>query len=157
MKKFAANYLISEAGVFLKNGIVVADDNGKALEFIDTTDDLKEIAGLIFHNGILISGVQYIKTMQEKLVSKAISPADTFLLKLINGLNQISILQFVELAKQLQEQFPEMKIPEIVETTTEVLVTGGFSKDNQPGIYLLKSVDLQKLQFKPDTILKKII
>lgn len=30
MKKLAANYLIAEDGKFLKNGIVVAEDNGTA-------------------------------------------------------------------------------------------------------------------------------
>jgi hypothetical protein len=158
MRKFAANYLISDAGVFLKNGIVVADNNGTALEFIDTTDDLKEIAQLIFYNGILISGVQFIKTDQKLVVTESPSPVGTFILKLTFGLKQITIQHFVELAKQVQEQFQEMKIPEIVGAITTVLImNGGFSRENIPGIYLLKGVDLQKLQFKPDTILKMII
>lgn len=158
MRKFAANYLISDAGILLKNGIVVADNDGIALEFIDTTNDLKEIEQLIFYNGILISGVQFTKTSNPFLVSEEESPFQTFVLKLTFGFSQITIQHFVEISKQVQGQFQSMKIPEIMDQISGVLVkNGGFSKQTISGIYLLKGVDLQKLQFKPNTILKKIL
>ena len=50
MRKFTANYLVTASGTFLKNGIVIAEENGTAIEFIDTTGDLKEIAQLTFYN-----------------------------------------------------------------------------------------------------------
>jgi hypothetical protein len=158
VKKLAANYLISEAGIFLKNGIIVAKEDGTAVELIDTGGDLDEIAQLTFHNGILISGYVFTRTNTECQFSES----DHFLSSIINQsvaeLSQISIPQLIELGKHVQEQFPEMKVPEIMDEITVFLLDRcHFRKEKIPGIFLLIGVDLPGLHFTSRTKLKKIV
>lgn len=153
MKKNAANYLVSEDGVFLKNGIVIADENGTAVQYIDTKGDLNEIAQLTFHNGILMAGFTFLKTNEAFPIS-ATDP----LIQSVEGQNEISIQNLIELGKQAQVQFPEMTIPEILNRIShELLSEGSYTKKNRSGIFLLMGVDLIGLRFTPKSRLKKIL
>lgn len=152
MRKFAANYLVSEDGLFLKNSIVVAEENGTAIQYIDTEGDLNEIAQLIFHNGILLAGFTFLKTNDACQFSKADS-----LIQAFEGQIEVSIQNLVELGKRVQVQFPEIKIPEILNKITVALASGGYIKENIPGIFLLMSVDLVGLRFTQKSRLKKIL
>ena len=158
MKKLAANYLVSEAGKFLKNGILVADEDGTAVEFIDTKGALDEIALLSFHNGILISGYAFIRINNESLVSKS----EHFLSSIINQFvaenTQISIRDLIEIGKQVQVKFPEMKIPEILSELNLCLQESDhFRKERVLGIFLLVGADLPGLHFTAKSRLKKIL
>jgi hypothetical protein len=158
MRKFAANYLVSEAGEFLKNGIVIARNDGTALQLIDTKGDLKETEQLIFHNGILMGGCSFTKTNASFAVSFNDQPFRSFVLQSITEATQFSIQNLIDLGKQVQIQFPEMKIPAILNEISATLLTdGGFIKETIPGIYLLKGVDLVGLHFTPKSGLKKIL
>jgi hypothetical protein len=158
MRKFAANYLISEAGIFLKNGVIASDDDGTTVQYYDTKGDLRESSQLIFHNGILIAGYMFVKTKSVLTVSDSDSLIRSFVLQSVIGLSQISIYELIELGKLVQNQFQEMKIPEILIEITEILQTyGGFSKENLPGVFLLIGADLSQLHFTPKTRLKKIL
>jgi len=158
MRKYAANYLVSETGIFLKNGVLVAKEDGTAIQYFDTKGDLRESAQLIFHNGILIAGYMFVKINTALPVSDSDSPIRSFVLQSVTGLFQSSIYELIELGKQVQKQFPEMKIPEILIEITEILRTyGGFSKEKLQGIYLLIGIDLSQLHFTPKTRLKKIL
>ncbi|MBL7972728.1 MAG: hypothetical protein JNL03_14510, partial [Prolixibacteraceae bacterium] len=64
MKKFAANYVISESGDLLKNSILIAEDDGTVLEYIDTKGNLQEMARLTFLNGILLSGFSFVRVRE---------------------------------------------------------------------------------------------
>lgn len=158
MRKFAANYLVSEAGVFLKNGIVIAQDDGTVLRTIDTKGDLSETEQLIFNNGILMGGCSFSNTNATTAESETDQSLRSFVFKSILGTKQFSIQNLIDLGKQVQIQFPEMKIPAILNEISEVLQTnGGFIKENIPGIYLLNGVDLSRLRFTPKSRLKKIL
>ena len=147
MKKLAANYLISETGKLLKNGILLAEDNGVALDFIDTNGDLNEIAQLTFYNGILIAGQTFTRINSESLV---------FISPIIQGKDQLSLHDLVELAKQYQVQFPEMQIPEIWNAINTILQPE-FRKETTAGIFLLIGSDLPGLHFTSKSRLKKIL
>ena len=147
MKKLAANYLISETGKLLKNGILLAEDNGVALDFIDTNGDLDEIAQLTFHNGILIAGQTF--TRINSAIQAFISPT-------ISGKDHLSLHDLVELAKQYQIQFPEMQIPEIWNAINTILQPE-FRKETTAGIFLLIGCDLPGLHFTSKSRLKKIL
>ena len=158
MRKFAANYLISDTGNFLKNGILVAEEDGTAVEFIDTEGNLDEIALLSFHNGILISGYVFSRINTESSVSKP----EHFLSSIINPaiieLNPVSIQNLIEIGKQVQMQFPKMKIPEIMrEISSFFMESGHFRKDKMHGIFLLIGSDLLSLHFTAKSRLKKIL
>ena len=157
MRKFAANYVVSETGVFLKNGIAIAQDDGTVLRIIDTKGDLQETEQLIFSNGILMAGCSYTKIDTATAISKPDQPFTSFVLQSVAGITHFSIQNLIDLGKQIQVQFPEMKISEILNEISEVLLTSGaFMKVNIAGIFLLTGVDLVNLHFTAKTQLKKI-
>jgi len=156
MRKFAANYVLSPNGEFLKNGIVVASEDGFVTQFIDTKGDLREIAQLTFLNGILMVGTLFTKTNTANFDSD--QPFESLVIKSAAELTQISIPETIDLAKQVQHQFPEIKIPEILNRIRTILQThAGFSMEMAPGIYLLSGADLVNLHFTPKSKLKKIL
>ena len=156
MRKLAANYVLSGNGDFLKNGIVITGDGDTAIEYVDTRGDLDEIAQLSFHNGILLAGFTYLKTSNEISVFENDQPIRDYIFRIIGELNQLSVQQWIEAAKQVQEQFPSMKIPEIVEQLNEVLLSnGGFAKEDASGIYLINA-DLVEMHFTAKSRLRKI-
>ena len=158
MRKFAANYLISDTGVFLKNGIAVMGEDGFIVQYIDTQGDLIEVEQLSFHNGILMAGTKFTRTHVTQTISVFDKPFRSLVLQSVAQSTQVSIHHLIDLGKQLQLQFPEMKIPAIMNEIVEVLLgEGEFIKDTIPGIYLLTSVDLTKMHFTPKSRLKKII
>ncbi len=158
MKKLAANYLVSETGKFLKNGILVAEEDGTAVEFIDTKGDLDEIALLSFHNGILISGYAFTRINPENPVCESEHFLSSLIIPAITELNLVSIHNLVEIGKQVQLQFPQMKIPEILgELNSFFTESGHFRKDKMPGIFILIGSNLLSLHFTAKSRLKKIL
>lgn len=158
MRKFAANYLIDEAGVFLKNGIVVTQDNGTILRMIDTKGDLRETEQLIFYNGILLAGCFLTKITEATSSFESDQPFRSFVLRSIAGMTKFSIQNLIDLGKQVQVQFPEMTIPSILNEISDVLLTNaGFTNEDISGIYLINGVDLSELRFTPKCRLKKIL
>lgn len=158
MRKFTAHYLISDTGVFLKNGIAIMGVDGFIARFIDIQGDLKEVEQLIFYNGILMGGCLFTKTNASQPISTSDNPFHAWVLQSVGETTQFSIQNLVDLGKQLQLQFPRMKIPEIMNEISEILLAEGeFLKEANPGIYLLTGVDLRELHFTPHTRLKKIL
>jgi hypothetical protein len=153
MRKLAANYIVSDSGKFLKNGILLAHEDGTALEFIDTKGNLDEIAQLTFHNGIVIPGNTFHRINLERTFPQ---PEGSFICSLVAGIEQISLHNLVEIGKQIQAQFPEMKIPEIMDSLNSVL-DSQFRKERTPGIFLLVGSDLPGLHFTHKSRLKKIL
>ena len=85
------------------------------------------------------------------------NPFQSFVLQAVAGLTQLPIQNLPDLYKELQLQFPGMKIPAIMNELSEILLAdGGFIKETLPGIYLLSGVDLVELHFTPKSRLKKI-
>jgi hypothetical protein len=147
MKKLAANYLISETGKFLKNGILLAEDNGTPLDFIDTKGDLDEIAQLTFHNGILITGQTLTRLNAED---------QTPLYQIIQSKDQLTLGDLIELAKQYQLQSPDKTIPEIWSALNADLSLS-FRKENATGIFLLIGCNLPGFRFTAKSRLKKLL
>jgi hypothetical protein len=157
MRKFTANYLLSDSGVFLKNGIVIVEEDGTAIEYLDPKGDLKEIAQMSFHNGILMAGFSFFKSNDFVPLSKAGNTVKSFVIHSATGRIQYSITDFIESGKQIQDHFPEMKIPDIMNEIAEVLVSDmGFRREKDPGIFLLSGVDLPHLHFTQKARIKRI-
>ncbi len=147
MKKLAANFLISESDNFLKNGILLAEDNGTALSFIDTSGDLNEIAQLTFHNGILIAGQIFTRLNTED------QPP---IHHIIQDKEQLSLSDLIELAKEHQLLYPEKTIPEIWSALNADLALS-YRKENAAGIFLLIGCDLPAFRFTAKSRLKKLL
>lgn len=56
MKQFSAQFIFTNCGPPLKRGVITTDDDGTVISAEDTGGELKERAGLEFHNGIIIPG-----------------------------------------------------------------------------------------------------
>ena len=158
MKKFAANYVISDLGELLKNGIIVAEDEGSVLEYIDTEGDLQEIARLEFHNGILLGGFTFVKVREAVPIIDFDSRFSSIILPEISGMNEISILKWMDICKKIPALFPDMMITEMMRGITDILCTdGGFRKEDTPGIYLLTGSDLIVLKLTINCRIKRIL
>jgi hypothetical protein len=153
MKKFAANYILSESGLLLKNGILIADDDGNVIKIIDTKGDLDETAQLVFLNGILIVNNLYIR---KKSLDFAEDELTQFVSLKINGHQQLSTAELIEIAKQIQAEFSNLKTPEITNSIYSLL-NSSFNKEKQTGVFLLINSDLIGLHFKPQSKLKRIV
>jgi len=147
MKKLAANYLISESNKFLKNGILLAEDNGTTIEYIDTNGDLDEMAQLTFHNGILVAGQIFIR------VNLEVKPSFN---KNIQAKEQLSLSDLIELAKEYQLLHPDKTIPEIWSALNADLSLS-FRRENTTGIFLLIGCDLPAFRFTAKSRLKKLL
>jgi hypothetical protein len=158
MKKFAANYVISDSGELLKNGIILAEDEGSVLEYIDTEGYLQEIARLEFHNGILLGGFTFVKVREAVPIMDFDSRFSSIILPEISGMNEISILKWLDICKKIPALFPDMMITEIMRGITDILCTdGGFRKEDTPGIYLLTGSDLIVLKLTTNCRIKRIL
>lgn len=158
MKKLAANYVISDSGELLKNSIVVAEDDGSVLEYIDTDGQLQEIARLEFHNGILLGGFTFVKVREAIPVLDFDSRFSSLILPEISGMNEVSIQKWLDICKKIPALFPDMIITEIMQGITDILCTdGGYRKENTPGIYLLTGSDLIVLKLTMNCRLKRIL
>jgi len=56
MKRFSAQYIITNAGPPLKRAIITAGDDGTIVDIEDTKGDLQERGSVEFYNGIIIPG-----------------------------------------------------------------------------------------------------
>ncbi len=56
MKRFSAQYIITNSGPPLKRAVVSTKDDGTIISVEDTSGDLKEEHSIAFHNGIIIPG-----------------------------------------------------------------------------------------------------
>ncbi len=158
MKKFAANYLISETGTFLKNGLVILTDDGEVLEIVDTKGNLEEMEQLTFLNGILIPNFKRVKVLPSSQQLSDEFSVRSFIIRLADGLTEISLIRWIEFGVKIQKQFPGLAIPEIFEKLDAVLLTDcGFSKQNISGLFLLKGTDLVNLHFTSGYRLKMIL
>lgn len=159
MKKLAANYVVTDSGEFLKNSLLVTDDDGTVLEYIDTRGQLAEIAQLIFYNGILLASFRFIKVRDS--ISFADSDSRSFGEVILAGTNdqkEIDVPGWLRLCKKVQEYFPEMVIPEIFMRVADLLVSdGGFRRENLAGVYLLAGSDLLVLKLSTGSKLRRVL
>ena len=56
MKRFSAQYIISNSGPLLKRGLITTSDDGTIINIEHTGGDLEEKHSIEFHNGIIIPG-----------------------------------------------------------------------------------------------------
>lgn len=56
MRRFSANYIFTNTGKPIRNGVVEVDDNGVVVDIIEHIDGVKEYAHTEFRNGIIVPG-----------------------------------------------------------------------------------------------------
>ena len=150
MKRFAANYLLAESGVLLKNGILETDNSGNVLRILDTRGDLRESGQLAFQNGILMSGFQLVKI-------GSVNTRHQFL-ALFPEPDRINLQNLIDAGKKFQEQFPEKTVLDFFAEADGFLIqSGDFQKIMVPEVFLLIGADLVNLKFTPKSRLKKLL
>lgn len=155
MRKFAAHYLLTDTGLLLKNGMAVADDSAN-IQFIDTRGGLTEVEQMIFLSGLLIGNSEFIKS--EGFTTAGVENENPLqLFDSILNKNQLPLKEVIDLARQLQDRFPQMNIPAILHQTEQVLISKAYIKKTIPGLYLLSGINLHTLRFTPRSRLKKIL
>lgn len=158
MKKFAAHYLLTHTGEVLKNGIAVVGGDGYIMEYIDTKGHIQEQEQMIFHSGMLTGAFDLVKGYH---LSDNSFAKDSFSLQVVQSAadsQRLSFTQLVESGRQLQQQFPEMDVPALLNTMIRVLISdAGYVKEPQAGIFLFTGLDLKTLHFTAQSRLKKIL
>ena len=154
MKKFAAHYLLTDSGLLLKNGMVVVDNN-QPFQFIDTRGELTEIEQLIFLSGLLISAYEVIK--QDDLTPSSGTENLLSLHYPILNKDHLSFKEVIDLARQLQDSYPDSNIPDMLKKIDQQFLPNGFVKKTIPALYLLSALDLKTLRFTERTRLKKVV
>ncbi len=56
MKRFSAQFIITNSGSKLKRGVITTDDDGTIISVDDTLIDLREEHSVEYHNGIIVPG-----------------------------------------------------------------------------------------------------
>src|SRR5450759_881 len=56
MRRFSAQYIITNSGIPLKRAVITTEDDGTIINVEDTSGNLKEKHSVEFHNGIIIPG-----------------------------------------------------------------------------------------------------
>lgn len=56
MKRFSAQYIITNTGIPLKRGVITTEDNGRIVSIENTSGNLKEERNTEYYNGIIIPG-----------------------------------------------------------------------------------------------------
>jgi len=153
MKKFAANFILTDSGNLLKNGILIADDDGNIMKIVDTKGNLDEIAQLTFLNGILVLNNLYIRTNLAFTEENALIQ---FINLQIGTLQQLTASEIIDIARQTQAEFRELKTPQITAAIFSLL-DNYFSKKEQAGVFLLIHSDIVGLHLKPESRLKRIL
>lgn len=97
MRKVSANYVYSPDLGFIKYGIIVLNDDAFVEEIIDTKGMIKEIQGLEFYSGLLVSGRIYRhelfnsackgEVMLEKILDNVLQEKDKIGLTILNDVD----------------------------------------------------------------------
>jgi hypothetical protein len=154
MRTFAAHYLLTDSGLLLKNGIAITNDN-KTFQFIDSKGELIEIEQMIFHSGLMMGAFEFIK--QDDFTSSHKAEHLLSLFDPILNKDHLSFKEAIDLARQLQDAFPDRNIPDLLNKIEQVLLSNGFVKKTIPSLYLLSALDLKTLRFTERTRLKKVV
>ena len=93
MKKFTSNYVYSQETGLIRFGVIQVDEN-VGLKVIDTGGEMKEIASLEFHSGILIVGE--ISEKHFVLLQKNISSFEDLFKSIDNERNTLSLLTNID-------------------------------------------------------------
>lgn len=106
MKKFTSNYVYSQETGLIRFGVIQVDEN-VGLKVIDTGGEMKEIASLEFHSGILIVG-EISEMNFASLLNEKSSFEDLF--KLIdNERNTVSLLSNIDFENKCLKQDSRLK------------------------------------------------
>lgn len=161
--KFAAHYLFRGHGSFLPKAWVEVDANGLVLQVVEPEGELRELAGMEFHSGIICPAFpplfqqfslnEILERLPELKAFSSDCPLNTGDTKII--FNWIKAVQLRE---------PSVKLEDLLELFTskaaallQLTESGEIAAGKRPGLVLLTAIDYQDLRLTENSRLKKLI
>lgn len=161
--KFAAHYLFRGQGPFLAKAWVDVDAKGTVLQVEQPEAELRELAGMEFHSGIICPAFpplfqhfdlkEIIAALPELNAFVPYCPANTGDARAI--FNWLKIIQLNE---------PDIPLTGLLELFTskaaafmQLPEAGELSPGKRPGIVLLTAINYQQLRLTENSRLKKLI
>lgn len=125
MRRISANYIYTNTGKPLKNGIVELSDSGEIINIVDTQGQLRESRNLEFYNGILVPG--FINTHCHLELSEHKG-------KITNGLGLHNFLEKVFELKKLnnsEETYDSIKLYDKIMKSNGIVAVGDICNTNK--------------------------
>ena len=140
MRKFSSNYIFCSPSGFLKNGIIILDDDNRVIDIIDNQGNLQEEANLEYYNGILLPGFNRNHFHSDQH-------------------HDDNILSFNKLLR-FQELNPLINLFDLLNSESERVlgfIYRGFEKGSITGVNLIENANLAELKLRPDSGLRILI
>jgi hypothetical protein len=132
MKRFAAQYVVTNSGPLLKRSVVTVEDNGTIVSVTDNAGVLTEEHSTEFHNGIIIPGTNI--TILEELKALQLT------------LPEIPLEDLIRHAA-----INSHAVPGDSEQLVEII------QGRKPGLLLIQDLDLQKMKLLPESYITRLI
>ncbi|HHJ09389.1 MAG TPA: hypothetical protein ENK25_00670 [Bacteroidetes bacterium] len=149
MRKIAANYVFPVSSPPVRNGIVVVNDQGRIMDLIDPGGCFREMAMLVFYNGVLIPSFVFPDTGKDNNISE--NDLFEILAKLTPPGNR---------EKNTQDDFDRL-LKKFTLDKAEQLglqnLSGSLEKGKKPGILLISPFDFERWQPAEGAVVKKIV
>ena len=148
LRKFSSNYIFCNPSRFLKNGIIILDEENRVIDIIDNQGNLQEEAKLEYYNGILIPGL---------IGNHFHSDPDPIVFKYEQ--HEGNILAFNRLLR-CQQINPFINLFDILNSESERVLGfkyRGFEKGSITGVNLIENANLAELKLMPGSKLRILV
>ena len=164
MKKFAAHFVFPGNSAPIPKGIVETDTDGTILRLIHPRNDLQELAGMEFHNGILcpafvslpdpFSPDLFFSYFPELKVFESFLPdMPTGEKRILEWMKAIQLTAGRSSLEQLIRQFTY----EPARIGGRLNELGTLAPGKRPGLILIYKMDYRNLRLSKDSRLKRLI
>ncbi len=142
MRRIAANYVFPVSSPPVRNGIVVLDEEGRVTEVKDPGDRFREMAALVFYNGILIPSFVFPESGEDPAgMLERLFPA--------GGRDRQSREEFDGLLHKVTlAEAQRLGLEEHL---------GSLEKGKRPGVLLITPFDFEKWKPAVGAVVKKIV
>ena len=148
MRKFSSNYIFCHTSGFLKNGIIILDDDNRVIDIIDNQGNLQEEANLEYYNGILLPG--FIRNQFKSDLNQNV----------FNSEYHEGNIQTFNRLRHFQELNPSINLFDLLNSETERILGykySGFEKGSISGVNLIENANLTELKLNPLSKLRILI
>ncbi len=149
MRRFAANYVCPVSAPPVRNGIVLTDDEGRIMGIIDPGNHLREMAGLVFYNGVLIPSF-FIQSTPEEMKGSG-KDMSAWLTELFTpedpGKNP---------RDTFNEQLKKITLEAAVKTGMQDIM-GSLETGKKPGVLLISPFDFERWMPTPRSTVTQIV
>ncbi len=156
MRRFSANYIYTNCGKPIRNGVVGVDDDGVIVEIIDHKGQVKEYAHTEFRNGIIVPGFVNAHCHTELSHLKGKITPETGLADFVNQIRNSRLAGDIIEDKPIFDAIAEMQRQGIVAVTDICNTTDSFFAKQNSKIRFTNLIEVLGLdKTKADLILER--